>query len=224
MERTLHRRRRGFSLIELLVVIAIISVLAGMLFPVFARAREAARGAACISNTKQLLAALSMYAQDNDETLPLDRYGPSLQRYMWMYPVSSYVKNSGIWKCPTDGRSQATYDGTPFDFTVSYGYNFLFLNGTPLPAINKPSETIALMDSGQETADGCIIMPPGLDLGKYPEYVYSDPQYRHNGFAIVGWLDGHAKSHNRDYVDQLSEMEDGTVLTGYDRLLRWNRL
>ncbi len=63
-------RRTGFTLIELLVVIAIITILAAILFPVFAQARDKARAAACLSNLKQLGLAQSMYAQDYDETLP----------------------------------------------------------------------------------------------------------------------------------------------------------
>jgi prepilin-type N-terminal cleavage/methylation domain-containing protein len=63
-------RRSGFTLIELLVVIAIIAILAAILFPVFAQAREKARGAACLSNTKQLTTGFVMYAQDYDETFP----------------------------------------------------------------------------------------------------------------------------------------------------------
>ena len=62
--------RRGFTLIELLVVIAIIAILAAILFPVFAKAREKARQASCLSNVKQMCLALMQYAQDYDETLP----------------------------------------------------------------------------------------------------------------------------------------------------------
>src|SRR5476651_819462 len=70
------RSRHGFTLIELLVVIAIIAILAAILFPVFARAREQARRTSCLSNMKQIGLALFMYAQDYDETLP-ERYGCS---------------------------------------------------------------------------------------------------------------------------------------------------
>jgi prepilin-type N-terminal cleavage/methylation domain-containing protein len=63
--------RRGFTLIELLVVIAIIAILASILFPVFARAREKARQASCVSNAKQIVMGTLMYSQDNDEVCPL---------------------------------------------------------------------------------------------------------------------------------------------------------
>jgi prepilin-type N-terminal cleavage/methylation domain-containing protein len=73
----MHRRRRtgGFTLIELLVVIAIIAILAAVLFPVFAKAREKARQIACLSNTKQLGLGFIQYSQDNDEQLPYCFYG-----------------------------------------------------------------------------------------------------------------------------------------------------
>jgi prepilin-type N-terminal cleavage/methylation domain-containing protein len=144
---------RGFTLIELLVVIAIIAILAAILFPVFAQARESARQATCTSNVKQLVAALAMYTQDQDEVLPRDRFGPVTGIYKWMYALHPYVRNGGVWKDPSDPRPNATFDGTPEDWTVSYGYNFLFLNGAALASVNKPTETIALMDSGGE-ADG----------------------------------------------------------------------
>src|SRR5688572_32605433 len=69
-QRRVHGRRAGFTLIELLVVIAIIAILAAILFPVFAQAREKARQAGCMSNCKQLGLASNMYAQDYDEMLP----------------------------------------------------------------------------------------------------------------------------------------------------------
>jgi prepilin-type N-terminal cleavage/methylation domain-containing protein len=73
-QRTVHRPDRGFTLIELLVVIAIIAILAAILFPVFARAREMARRSSCASNMKQIGLGLIQYAQDNDERMPHRRF------------------------------------------------------------------------------------------------------------------------------------------------------
>lgn len=90
-------------MIELLVVIAIIAILASILFPVFSRARENARKTVCVSNLRQLGMALRMYAQDWDERFPVDKWtGNSDERLQRLIlPISPYVKNKGIFYCPT---------------------------------------------------------------------------------------------------------------------------
>ena len=108
-----ERMRRGFTLIELLVVIAIIAILAAILFPVFAQAREKARQASCLSNLKQLSTAVMMYTQDSDETFPIgvqDDWNNS-----WPVKVQPYVKNLGVFRCPSDGNM------TQPDWTVGWG-------------------------------------------------------------------------------------------------------
>ncbi len=103
-------RRHGFTLIELLVVIAIIAILAAILFPVFAQAREKARSASCLSNQKQIGLGVMMYTQDYDETYPMAYYyingATSGAGYVqWTGLVNPYVKqlkgNSTIWVCPS---------------------------------------------------------------------------------------------------------------------------
>jgi prepilin-type N-terminal cleavage/methylation domain-containing protein len=96
-----RRSLSGFTLIELLVVIAIIAILAAILFPVFAQAREKARQSSCASNLKQLGTAVLMYTQDYDETYPT-----GIQQDWWdstWYRVTaSYIKNDGVFRCPSD--------------------------------------------------------------------------------------------------------------------------
>jgi prepilin-type N-terminal cleavage/methylation domain-containing protein/prepilin-type processing-associated H-X9-DG protein len=114
-----RRIRSGFTLIELLVVIAIIAILAAILFPVFAQAREKARQAGCFSNLKQIGLALQMYQQDYDQTWPLcfvkiggapagswpsPPFSTKYRRdeifwYVWVYP---YTKNLGMFNCPSE--------------------------------------------------------------------------------------------------------------------------
>ncbi|MCC6731235.1 MAG: prepilin-type N-terminal cleavage/methylation domain-containing protein [Chthonomonadales bacterium] len=139
--------RRGFTLIELLVVIAIIAILAAILFPVFARAREQARATSCLSNTKQLGLAIQMYAQDYDEKLPVvymqaaqaigdscgELYGghagigdANAQAYVQTSSIGSqltpYIKAADIWICPSDTGAKA---GFPIGARwASYHYRF----------------------------------------------------------------------------------------------------
>src|SRR6266542_1267021 len=98
------RSRTGFTLIELLVVIAIIAILAAILFPVFAQVRDRARMTSCGSNMRQLALGVMMYTQDNDETLPMvTNYAadPGAPDRVWMSTVQPYLKNTGIFLCPS---------------------------------------------------------------------------------------------------------------------------
>ena len=97
-------RRKAFTLIELLVVIAIIAILSAILFPVFAQAREKARGISCLSNMKQLGLSLNMYGQDNDGTMMQTSWelGSLKSKIHWSYIVQPYVKNLQIFVCPSD--------------------------------------------------------------------------------------------------------------------------
>ncbi|GBC94357.1 hypothetical protein HRbin16_00138 [bacterium HR16] len=94
--------KRGFTLIELLVVIAIIAILAAILFPVFAQAREKARQASCLSNFKQVGTGVMMYTQDYDECFPYNRFiGPGGATWSnWKYTVLPYIKNLQVYECP----------------------------------------------------------------------------------------------------------------------------
>jgi prepilin-type N-terminal cleavage/methylation domain-containing protein len=102
-------QRRGFTLIELLVVIAIIAILAAILFPVFAQAREAARKTQCLSNTKQFGTAVMLYVQDYDEQYPLSIYpatiGGSMRAFSVFDAIVPYVKNAGIVACPSEPKA-----------------------------------------------------------------------------------------------------------------------
>jgi len=118
------RRHAGFTLIELLVVIAIIAILAAMLFPVFARAREAARKTACASNLRQLGLASHMYAQDYDELFPCDYYAcnSSTTHARLVGQILPYIKNMQIMYCPSGRKiEQWMPDFTPTDANQAAG-------------------------------------------------------------------------------------------------------
>jgi len=122
----LPRARGGFTLIELLVVIAIIAILAGLLFPVFAHAREKARQTSCLSNLRQLGTAMLMYTEDNDGLFPPVIGRPSRQEknfYLmsWMRITEPYTKNRGIFICPSSGNTSQDYEKNE-DLLHNYGY------------------------------------------------------------------------------------------------------
>jgi len=157
----------GFTLIELLVVIAIIAILAAILFPVFAQAREKARASSCLSNEKQMGLGLMMYVQDYDESLPLHQAYYGGIRHTWADMIYPYIKNGeghldnngstiqgkgGVWACPS----------FPGDQDFHYGVNFTLFDefvpwsSTPpsivtLAMMPAPADTIGILEKGSNT-------------------------------------------------------------------------
>lgn len=153
MNPTPFRARRAFTLIELLVVIAIISILAAILFPVFARARENARRASCMSNLKQIGLGVMMYVQDYDETYPrvLMSAGPtppggywSGTYWFWQQIIHPYTKSFQLYYCPSGIAGTTPISG-------NYGVNGQLIprySSVSLAAVDSPSTTYLGMDTG----------------------------------------------------------------------------
>lgn len=148
-------KSRGFTLIELLVVIAIIAILAAILFPVFAQAREKARQSACLSNEKQIALGVLQYVQDYDETFPSD---PPCDGYTgwdwdqtWITQVQPYIKSYDVYVCPDDSHQDPTSPNDPSGLwsgpKVSYiansafGYDWKFGHGWILEGVFNPGFT-----------------------------------------------------------------------------------
>lgn len=155
-------QRKAFTLIELLVVIAIIAILAAILFPVFAKAREKARQTTCASNLKQLGLAFIQYEQDNDENFPnydlTGRTPPYTVYNSWAGAIYPYVKSTGVYACPDDpsnvpaGNALVSY-WENINLTVFNGYSGLTI-GLNSAKLNAPSNTVLLFESqGPGNAD-----------------------------------------------------------------------
>jgi len=205
--------RRAFTLIELLVVIAIIAILAAILFPVFARAREKARSSACLSNCKQLAVAMHQYMQDWDGGYPSSTTYPSpIPGYnysFWMAMIRPYVKNDIIYKCPSAAFDKGWAVGPDVPY-ATYGFNeYLNYIGRYSRDYNtesdvpNPSLTALVADSvagshfhdwdGPSKGPDGVTLPDGMLRIKYANGDVEGGRLksRHNGANIV-YADAHA--------------------------------
>jgi len=167
-------KRSGFTLIELLVVIAIIAILAAILFPVFAQAREKARQTSCLSNEKQLTLAAMQYTQDYDETWPLTYlvYDPAstgnnnyiwtvplksdtasdkaLESTLWAAALQSYIKSNGVYVCPSAVTDTDLGNGIDINDAGGFRSSYLingYLNQWPSAKTSSPSSVIAFSEA-----------------------------------------------------------------------------
>ncbi len=237
----MHRNQKvAFTLVELLIVIAIIAILAAILFPVFARVREKARQATCLSNEKQIAAAVLMYISDYDETFPFvldwaanfnmsaganigdNGIQPVVRgttgqepRFQLVTVLAPYIKNAGIWYCPTVGpdyvwQAVVNFHGwkkgaTMGDQGTTYAYNYaafpypatnpwskaILLGGKSYAILREPSRWPMLFDEPTGVFTGNIADPPASAVP-------------HSGGINVAYGDGHAKFHRLEAADGTS--------------------
>jgi prepilin-type N-terminal cleavage/methylation domain-containing protein/prepilin-type processing-associated H-X9-DG protein len=186
--------RRGFTLIELLVVIAIIAILAAILFPVFAKAREKARQSSCLSNTKQIGLAMMQYCQDYDERMPrfymdlgagngpTDALGSQWAaggRYAWQNGLLPYMKNTQVWLCPSSTQT------SPFQCYTFPQIHLGEQGGLSLATMTKPAEIMFTCD-GLFNTHFCPTHNPTNEVNNVMWTI-------HNGGANFAFLDGHSK-------------------------------
>lgn len=214
---------KGFTLIELLVVIAIIAILAAILFPVFAQAREQARKISCLSNIRQVNTAASMYAQDYDERLMSSwlAYPDPMVGTYWTVFIQPYVKNKRLLYCPSARDGWGDYD--PVN-NGSYGLNHDNLGWDTLTIkladIAKPSQTIYFQEVGgawdntwsagydeylknpddkmaaKQMIPAAVIFrsPAQYNAGANAWCDAPVPIAHHNGVCNTAYVDGHTKA------------------------------
>ena len=211
-------KRRAFTLIELLVVIAIIAILAAILFPVFAQAREAARKTSCLSNIKQMTLAMGMYSTDYDAGYPsvYDDTSYPGKRIIWADKIRPYIQNRDIFRCqggPNNVTLTPSGGGMPADNVQGTMYNINMADGTDFPEgtaghypvtesqFVHPADTGLIFESSNVWWCHWLPQVSGWDntgttaggdtylIGVLGETIYP----RHSGGLNIGMCDGHAK-------------------------------
>lgn len=212
------KRLHGFTLIELLVVIAIIALLAAILFPVFAQAREKARQTSCLSNGRQIGIAFLMYSQDYDESLPLISF--PVPTSSWTDQVQPYIKNRQIYRCPSDdSQNWSTQLATPGFGMDGLRLSSYFMNAYMagsnawgrLSAIGSPASVAYVAESAKNITrdhfapfnwNGDQETPPNPLFSGFMQMMTWDSTKnettelaiaRHSGGSNYVFLDGHSK-------------------------------
>jgi prepilin-type N-terminal cleavage/methylation domain-containing protein/prepilin-type processing-associated H-X9-DG protein len=201
-------RRRGFTLIELLVVIAIIAILAAILFPVFARAREAAKATGCLNNTKQDLVAFQLYSNDYNNNTVLTYFPgtnavnvapgcmrPSKPGYPdqpctnqtpgWAWLLEPYRKSYEVLRCPSAGDDFGIYGpDSPYNWWFNWsrfsghGYNWVYFSPTPYPASPPGDQRSYKMTVYEVPADTILFVDTRVNVGDS-----SNPDYK-DGYTV----------------------------------------
>jgi prepilin-type N-terminal cleavage/methylation domain-containing protein/prepilin-type processing-associated H-X9-DG protein len=197
---THHTPHRGFTLIELLVVIALIAILAAILFPVFAQARQKGRQTACLSNMRQIGLALQMYSQDFDETLPLrsdavPNFADPSAPPNFLGSLLPYTRSNRIFACPSavaapgDQAPTATSDSSYLGNAVAMG--------RPLALIPRPADTVYLQELYNRRR--VAFLRPAFDGKKYYYWHFARGPGQENYTTIhmeggnLVFTDGHAR-------------------------------
>ena len=232
------KRRFAFTLIELLVVIVIISILAALIFPAFAKAREMARKVVCVSNMRQLGLAMMMYTEDADDRLPgatdgptgvgvpggwvyMEQFGDSVDRIPAKFDVTKgslypYVSSKDVYICPDDSfaeKSELSYAINSCLVTNSSTFSIEPHAGLVLNKFQNPSSTMLFCEEEQTGGWGADTTDDGYLSLYYDNWVST----RHIGGSNVTMLDGHVKWYpfssvtDRTTTDTLTLLQTGGI-------------
>ena len=233
------KRHTAFTLIELLVVVAIIAILAAILFPVFAQAREKARQAACLTNERQLAAAVQMYVQDYDETLffyastkvpSQSRNGgivptsAAVNPVRWWNALAPYIRNTQIFACPSDDLPTLSPDASGAA-TIKRSYIACrTAEALSLAQLDRPAETIVISEKwGRDTAGKPIgeswIEPFNGDFNYDPATDRMQlAANRHAGGLNNAFFDGHARWLKPGAIDASRDLTGCSLVHAYPLL------
>lgn len=231
------RKKEGFTLVELLVVIAIIIILAAVLFPVFAKARESAQKTRCLNNLKQMAAAIEMYEDDYGAAIMPYATKPNFWGYYWQDLLDPYIqqlKNAvggtytgqgELLTCPSAPK-EAAVGGKGWMVGKTYGYNIYLNSRIRVSQVKYPAVTLRLAECSNQNPD----LPPhpidnpywgGSWFAPLPDGASAGYQFEifapgwHNGMSTVLWVDGHVSIITRQRVmlrdDNFSGDIDGNV-------------
>jgi prepilin-type N-terminal cleavage/methylation domain-containing protein/prepilin-type processing-associated H-X9-DG protein len=211
-----QRRLKAFTLIELLVVIAIIAILAAILFPVFARARENARRASCMSNLKQISLGMLQYTQDYDEHFPKYRVPAAYSNftanpYGWAEALQPYIKSVQIFQCPSEttafdatqlpSNTLSDYTDYAYNIWIGGGYisstsgNLLASIGLSQAALTSPSLTVLLIDYAPRDSSSYLATVSSLVNGRVNQTILVP---RHLDGTNMAFADGHVKWYGKN--------------------------
>ena len=221
------KTRSAFTLIELLVVIAIIAILAAILFPVFARARENARRSSCQSNLKQIALGVIQYRQDYDEKFPGMVLGtPPAAPYGWADGIQPYLKSTQIYQCPSDSTGPNT-DPTTSGYTDYYMNSALGdTSGSQATTVTPIYNAGGISESAIASSSQTIMMGDGNGSSGL-----STARYRNNGAGSAGagtaadnLLPNHSSGGRATAGSIIAQHLEGTNLAFVDGHVKWYKM
>jgi len=226
--------RRAFTLIELLVVIAIIAILASILFPVFAQAKETAKRIVCVSNLKNLTMAFLMYGADNDDTI-LTQNNDLDDRGEFQYILQPYIKNREIFYCPSRRKVGCDSAIDPSGRCLGYAPNFgiySYINGLGIFQARTVDPIGGYMWVGRNFGEfsspaELILAGDTNDTNMYTLTFYwqtgdgtTPSAIRHSGQYQFGYADGHAKNMRMAAYSFYADGDPFTIMPQNGKLIR----